>query len=61
LQLCYGYPNPPPCERTTEIILFVHFLDALYGDPLGIFAVLLDQQSGCTPNVEVGDHAKKQT
>ena len=57
LKLRNRSPDPQPDTLAVMIASVEHQIGALGRDDLCVIAVLLDQQVGCSPNIDVRDHS----
>src|SRR5438477_13187157 len=61
LQLSDCSPDPQPYEATFGVTAFKHQVGSLRSYDLGIFAVLLDEQIGRAPDVDIRGHCRNST
>ena len=54
-------PDPQPYESPIAITAFKHLVGSLRGHDLGVFAVLLDEQIGRAPDVDVRGRRQNST
>jgi hypothetical protein len=58
LQLPDGAPNAEPDRAALVVLLLGKLIYPPRGDNLGIWSMLLHEQRGGAPDVDVGDHGR---